>query len=294
MTDIWEERAQQGAERKRRLMSFGPYAHGILVKAKSGGFYVVDAEDSSVSAILLNEGSFYEAERALAESLISASSDVLVVGPHIGGHAVPLSKSCNELIAIEANPNTFAFLKANLLLNECSNVTCYNIGASDKAEKIQFILNRENSGGSKRMPPVGGQRPYFYDDPEVIEIDCISLDTLLGHRQFDLIFMDIEGSEYFALKGMQQILARSRALSVEFLPHHISGVANVSVEEFIAQIEPHFQWMYIPGYDFITPKHEITNKVKEMYYANQGHDGIYFLKEISDDWLKQRNIVRPA
>jgi FkbM family methyltransferase len=285
----WQERAQQALDRKNRMSSFGPNASGLLVTTKHG-LFAVDPEDSGVSGILLHEGCYAEPEYMLAKSLISKKGDVLIVGAHIGAFAVPLSKDCNRLVAIEANPHTYEYLKTNLILNCCSNVTSYNIAAGDKPEKIQFLLNTENSGGSKRKP-TSVQLAYVYDDPEITEIDAMPLDTLLEQSMFDLILMDIEGSEYFALKGMQRILSCSKALSVEFLPHHLSFVAGVEIDDFIATILPHFNWMYIPTHDRVVPKDEIVEKIGEMYRAGENHAGIYFLKEISPRWPELKHGV---
>jgi FkbM family methyltransferase len=282
----WEERARQAVERKNRMLSFGPNVRGLLVATRHGMF-TVDPEDGVVSAALLHEGIYNEPEYMLAKSLISKTSDVLVVGAHIGAHAVPLSKDCKNLIAIEANPHTFNYLTTNFLLNKCSNVAVYNIAAGDKAEKIKFLMSRDNSGGSKKMPLTVLQA-YVYDNPYVIEIDAMPLDTLIGPRVFDLILMDIEGSEYFALKGMQQIVAGSKALSVEFLPHHLRNVASVDVDEFLGTILPHFEWMYIPRHNRVVPKQEITELTKNMYWADEEHDGLLFLKNPLPDWLKRQ------
>ncbi|MGH7427267.1 MAG: hypothetical protein ACREJ4_02740, partial [Candidatus Methylomirabilaceae bacterium] len=59
--------------------------------------------------------------------------------------------------------------------------------------------------------------------------------------------MDIEGSEYFALQGMQKILAHARVLVVEFLPHHLKNVSGVTVEQFLSVIPPHFRTLTIPS-----------------------------------------------
>jgi FkbM family methyltransferase len=279
-----EERVQQAQDRKSKLLSFGPNARGLLVTTKHG-LFTVDPEDSGVSAILLREGCYAEPEYLLAKSMVSKEGDVLVVGAHIGAFAVPLSKECNELVAIEANPHTYEYLKFNLLLNCCSNVTSYNVAASDKPEKIEFLLNTENSGGSKRRPVVV-QTGYIYDNPQSIEIEATVLDYLLDERKFDLILMDIEGSEYFALKGMQRILSKSNVLSVEFLPHHLAFVSSVQIEDFVGTIIPHFNWMYIPNEDRVFPKNDIIEKMREMYQAGEEHAGIYFMKEISPKWLE--------
>jgi FkbM family methyltransferase len=274
MPSEWEDR-------KNRLLSFGPQARGILVET-SHGLFVVDPEDGYIARGLLNEGVYCDSEYQFAKSLISKGSNVLVVGAHIGAHAVRLAKDCNSLVAIEANPKTFALLQANFRLNQSDNAAAYNIAASDSAGAIKFLANRDNSGGSKRMPAtlaIG----YVYDDPEVIEVSTVALDDLLS-PSFDFILMDIEGSEYFALKGMQRILGACSALSVEFRPHHLIDVANVTAAEFMAMILPHFQWMYLPDSGApggtVFAKVEILQKTEAMYQAGENHDGIFFFKEL--------------
>lgn len=280
--------AEEAAERKTRLLSFGPYALGLLVKTENG-LFVVDAEDRWVGGALLNHGAFMEHEYNLARSLINHRSDVLIVGSHIGTHVVRLSHECRALTAIEANPATFQLLKLNVLINERHNVTIHNIAASDRHEKITFLMNRENSGGSKRFP-AHPHYNYVYDNPDSVEIDAAPLDQLLNESQFDLVFMDIEGSEYFALRGMQNILARCKALSVEFIPHHISEVAGVGIDDFCASFLPHFEWMYIPGREQLFRGPAMARQLCTMFEANDGHDGIYFLKELSPEWLKLRGL----
>jgi FkbM family methyltransferase len=275
MTD--EERVRQARERKRRLLSFGPHAVAVLAATKHGVFSV-DPEDNYVSRALLHDGCYGEDEYLLAKSLISRGGDVLVIGAHIGALAIPLSRHCRRLVAIEANPRTYKHLERNIALNGCHNITSYNIAANDKPGTIKFLMNTENSGGSKRMP-ASLQPGYICDDPEITEIDAVPLDTLLEKREFELILMDIEGSEYFALKGMQRILERSQALSVEFLPHALAFVAAVAVDDFSATILSHFDCMYVPADHGIVPQHAILDTLRNMYQAGQEHAGLYFLKE---------------
>jgi FkbM family methyltransferase len=282
----WEDRAQAALDRKNTMQSFGPFAKGILVEGKHGMF-VVDPEDSSVSAHLLSGGTYNDEELALASSFVNSSSNALIVGTHIGALAIPLSKLCKTLDAIEANPDTQKLLKVNFLINECNNVTLHCIAASDSREPIQFLKNRDNSGGSKRKPLID-QIYYVYDKPEIVTIDAWPLDERLGDRVYSLILMDIEGSEYFALKGMQKILSHAKALAVEFLPHHLKDVSGVTVKEFCEQLQPHFSWMYIVGNNHLIPATHFQETLQACYDVGQGYDGVYFLKDQpSDQWMKQ-------
>lgn len=272
----WRRRARKAEDRKARLLSFGKYAFGILVDTRQG-LFVVDPEDDFVSRKLLQLGEYGQKELRQCLSLVNESSRVLLIGAHIGAIVVPLSKHCKSVIAIEANPYTFRFLTSNLLLNDCRNVTALNFAANDEPCQIEFILSRDNSGGSKRLPRKD-DISYWYDNPEVALVDAHPLDDKLGGEAFDLVFMDIEGSEYYALRGMNLILEQTRTLVMEFIPHHIDKVAGVSITQFIALIQPHFSNMYIPSLNEFVPGERIAEVLESMYRRGKSDEGIIFSK----------------
>ena len=270
-------RAQMAEARVKKLADFGPFAVGVYVKTPVGD-YVVDPEDGFISAALLQQGHSSGNEFRILQTFITSQSHVFVVGAHIGTHAVRLSKICKSLVAIEANPKTYHFLLANLHLNQCANVTAYNIAASDKVEKIQFVMNRENSGGSKRMPHIPASY-YFYDNPDVIEVNAAPLDTIIKPQTFDLVLMDIEGSEYCALKGMPKILDQTMNLSIEFMTHHLVNVANITADDLASILIPHFQWMYVPHHNHaFYPREQITGRIKAMFDAKENHENVFFIR----------------
>jgi FkbM family methyltransferase len=199
------------------------------------------------------------------------------VGGHIGTLVVPLAKNCQSVTAIEANPRTFKLLKLNLLINGCINVDAMNVAANDKEEELQFLLSRTNSGGSKRMPLVR-ENMYFSDAPEVIRIQSTPLDELLCGSQFDVIVMDIEGSEYFALRGMQRLLASANLLSIEFIPHHLRNVSCITVAQFVEQVDPYFTTMFIPTKDITVNKDRFHTLLQEMYERDESDSSLIFMK----------------
>ena len=218
---------------RRRAMLLGHNVVGLLVHTRRGPL-LVGPEDMGVGRALLHQGEYGEHEIALIRTLTDGSSNVLFVGSHVGSLAIPVSESVARVTAIEANPQTFRLLSSNIAMRSRPNVRAVQIAASDTNTPLQFVLNRTNSGGSKRMP-VQKLQKYFYDRPTVVTVDGNRLDDVL-QEDFDVIVMDLEGSEYFALRGMPRILARARHLVVEFLPHHLS-VAGVTVADFASTIE---------------------------------------------------------
>ena len=45
------------------------------------------------------------------------------------------------------------------------------------------------------------------------------MDEFLKDEKFDFIFMDIEGSEEPAMRGMPRLISQTKVLVSEFLPH---------------------------------------------------------------------------
>lgn len=262
-----------GAILKRVL---GSHVHALIVKSQNG-LFAVDPEDLGVGGILRMKGEYGLSEIARLKGSITSESRVLIVGAHIGTLAIPISRLCKELVAIEANPNTFDLLKMNIALNAASNCRAINIAASDKDENIEFLLNRANSGGSKRVPKIK-QLMYYYDHPKMISIKAVSLDKYLEEKEFDLVVMDIEGSEYFALKGMQQILSNAKVLIVEFLPHHLKNVGGITVAQFLSVIEPHFAKLTVPSKKQVLVRSQFLGYLTEMYDQGLGDEGILFEK----------------
>jgi hypothetical protein len=106
----------------------------------------------------------------------------------------------------------------------------------------------------------------------------VSLDEYLEEKTFDIVVIDIEGSEYFALQGMQKMLSRCKVLVVEFLPHHLKNVSGVTVEEFLSLIEPHFTRMTIPSRRLKIGASEFVKYLTAMYNLEQGDEGLIFEK----------------
>lgn len=254
----------------------GPYVESLIVKTEHGLFAVAQ-DDLTVGWQLRRSAKYGINELQCLRPYLKRESSILVVGAHIGSLAIPISRLCKEVVAIEANPHTFNLLRQNILLNELTNCTAINIAASDKEETISFLLNKINSGGSKRTP-VKKEYAYYYDNPTEIKVQAYSIDEYLSARHFDIVIMDIEGSEYFALKGMQRILSNTNILAVEFLPHHLRNVSGVSIEEFSSVIIPHFKNVYIPSKKTNTEASAILAKLSDMYSRNQEEDMILFLK----------------
>jgi FkbM family methyltransferase len=253
----------------------GPYVRALVVT--SGDLqYAVDPEDFGVGWRLRKDGHYGLDEVESFKPYINPQSTVLVVGSHIGTLALPLSRVCREVVAIEANPQTFGLLITNIQLNGITNCRALNIAASNREEDLQFLLNRVNSGGSKRMPVHADYR-YTFDKPAQVTVKAHALDTFLAQDRFDFIFMDIEGSEYFALAGMPRLLGACKTLVVEFIPHHLANVSGVTVQQF-AQTLLAFESMTVPSKGITVGRDQMVATLEQMVARDESDAGLIFTR----------------
>ncbi|MGB0152279.1 MAG: FkbM family methyltransferase [Candidatus Poseidoniaceae archaeon] len=264
----------QNRTSKRFQRSLGHDVTGLIVDAKNGRF-AVDPADLEVGAKLRLHGAYGMDEVERIAGLIDETSSVLVVGSHIGSLVIPIAKMCRKVVAVEANPRNYRLLETNIKLNDATNVEPHHVAASAKEEMIRFQMNTVNSGGSKRVP-VHNRYIYTYDNPEVIEVQAYALDAYLDDHAFDLVLIDIEGSEYFAMQGMTSILGQTKTLIVEFLPHHITNVAGVVLDDFLAQVPEHFTKLTVPTKNATYDRGEGMDVLRRMFAAGEGDDGILF------------------
>ncbi len=264
----------QNRKSKRFRRSLGNDVSGLIVDAKNGRF-AVDPADLEVGAKLRIHGAYGMDEVDRIAGLIDETSSVLVVGSHIGSLVIPIAKMCSKVVAVEANPRNYRLLETNIKLNDATNVEPHHVAASGKKEMIRFQMNTVNSGGSKRVP-VNNRYIYTYDNPEVIEVQAYALDAYLDDHAFDLVLIDIEGSEYFAMQGMTSILGQTKTLIVEFLPHHITNVAGVTLDDFLAQVPEHFTKLTVPTKEATYDRGEGMDVLKRMFAAGEGDDGVVF------------------
>jgi len=230
----------------RHKAVLGQYASAVLTETWNGTLLVA-SNDFSIGQTLAFQGEYERKKIEQLCTLVNQDTDVLVVGAHVGALAIPLARRSKAVRAIEANPTTFDFLTKNVGLNHLQNLACLHFAAGDRDGEVEFLCGSYNSGASrvKQRNVKGGV--YSYDKMVSVVVPMKVLDREFPDRIFGLITMDIEGAETLALKGMQGLLARAHAFSVEVVPTHVDKLAASSKEMLLTQIAPHFEYAHILG-----------------------------------------------
>ena len=255
------------------------YIYGFITKSQQG-IYACMSHDNTIGLGLLGNGVSGAGDLSLINR-IAGDKEILFVGAHIGTLAIPSCHRFKHVTAIEANPETYKFLKVNVILNELENINIYQAAAHADKRTISFIAGEGNSGGSKIYPE--NPHPHYLETKhKIVKLETVRLDELLQAKEFEVIVMDIEGSEIFALRGMPILLKKSKILFIEFITFHLEYVAAVSPEEFASELTPYYKYVYIPGKNTIYENSQFSSLLRSMYDERYHQDLIVFTKELSD------------
>lgn len=224
---------------KLRRWAIGPYGIAVLSRTENG-LLLAPAGDFMVGRRLCFNGRYDPELLGFFLQRCEAAFQVLFVGAHVGALAVPVAQRVSKVTAVEANPTTLELLRINVVMNGLQNIEIHGFAAGDKNGDVSFLTSRLNSGGSGLEMGEWGRWAYVYDKPEKITVQMKRLDDVFPDACFDLIVMDIEGSEPLALRGMCNLLKRSRGLLVEVFESHLRDVGEVSNEAFLSLVAPFF------------------------------------------------------
>lgn len=125
-------------------------------------------------------------------------------GAHVGTWSKVMSGRFERVIAVEPSADTFEALSWNLLQAGCTNVDLRQVALGDRAGTVDMQLDAEqarraNTGARFAQP--GGAIP-------VETIDNWNLPSV------GLLKLDVEGSEYVALRGAKDTLRRCKPIII--------------------------------------------------------------------------------
>ncbi len=267
---------------KLRKKVLGHHAKGVIYDTENG-MILAPIDDYTIGRYLGFKGGWNISEIKELLTYIQKDDTVYVLGTHIGTLLIPIGKQCKAIVGYEANPDTFGYVSKNVLINDLDNATLFNYAVGDEEKKISFLKNTLNSGGSKIKPKTDSYL-YSHDNPDTIEVDMVRLDTHIKKENLptpDCIIVDIEGAEYYALQGMQDILAGAKMLYIEYVPHHLKNVSGVSNKDFIDLIVPHFDKVRFVGKKKemnISDSHEEFLSYLDTLFAGETADDLLFTK----------------
>lgn len=198
----------------------GGVEHAVSTRA---GFRMTLDLGQFVDRTIFCTGEWEPRETALIAGLLKAGDTFVDVGANIGYFTLLAARAVGpsgRVIAIEANPRTFALLQANARLNACGNVDLRNLAAG---EAPGFARMFEREAGN-----AGGDQVDFGGGDTAGAVTVARLDAIVGDAPVRLIKLDIEGAEAKALRGASGLLEGADApdLVFEFTPAFLQGMGD--------------------------------------------------------------------
>jgi len=222
----------------RDLISSSP--DQIILIKKYNFAIIINRNDKALAEDLIQ---FQEYETNVAKVLLKyLKPDIcfLDIGANIGYYSLLVASQCPEakIFSFEPDKKNFHLFKTGIVYNSYDKqIKAFPFAVSDKNETILVSDLGNNSNFGARFTGktlkhlksvVHGPDPYF------APVKAVKLDSFLENQKIDLVKIDIEGYEPFAIKGMVNIIKRNKPVIIsEFAPPNLRSVGQSSPEEYL-------------------------------------------------------------
>ena len=236
----WQKRLSRSLRGWLRSKILSKYGIALLAEARNG-LFAVDPADFHVSRALLRHGQYALQEINALTVLLADRTDphLIFVGAHIGTLLIPIARDtrARHTLAFEPSPANLRLLELNLKLNDVVNIDLRRVAVGEQSGTIRFTENRINTGNSR-----------VARDRGELEVPLVTLDECVADHWecVDLLVMDVEGFEVYAMRGAARALARTRLFLVEFGPEHLQE-QQCRATDFVELVAEHFRSMYLLG-----------------------------------------------
>ena len=132
-----------------------------------------------------------------------------------------------------------------------TKICCINKGVGEKNEKVSFKQNGN----------VGSKVVNTQIEGDICQVEVVSLDTIPECQNASFIKMDIEGSEYMALRGAEQLIKRNKPKLAVCLYH--SDADMIRLIELIHSFVPEYK-LYVRQHHYLP--------LDTVLYAVMGRD----------------------
>lgn len=185
----------------------GSHRHSV----RDGLCYELDISDVIGHALYFYGRVFYP-KSVLA--LIQPADVVLDIGANIGTFTLPAAMHCRHgaVFAFEPDPSHISNLKRNLQLNGLPHVQIVRKALGDHVSEEYLVQVEPNNRGMNRILP---QSRYAGRGSQLVNVATLDDEViLLGLHKIDFIKIDVEGFEWFVLKGGSDTIRKFKPVMV--------------------------------------------------------------------------------
>ena len=206
----------KGKQRLARLLLSKHLKKGdAFIKDKFGFVFHVPYLAAPIALNILVDGIYEPDLLRLLLNYLDVGDTFLDIGANIGTFSLPCSSRVGvkgQVIAIEASPSIFTFLKESVAINNVKNVLLNQLAISSvDGEELEFYEAPADNFG------MGSFGPQFHSHP--IRLLSRSLDDFLDEQKIVVvkaIKVDVEGFEARVFQGAAKLLTQPKAPLIAF------------------------------------------------------------------------------
>ena len=182
---------------------------------------------------VLKRGRIETPEDEFIKRILKPNSVVIDIGAHWGGFSILFGKLVGEkgkVYSFEASKRNYKLLRRNIYTNALKGIVePFNLAVGDENKTVRLKIAKTSSGHNsilrKDLPAEGEE-----------EVQQVRLDDFLNLPEVDFVKIDIEGYEYFALKGMENLIKNNRLwLFIEFSPKFMGNELTQKLYGFLKE-----------------------------------------------------------
>lgn len=208
---------------RKKLTSNEKFSDELLKKLilPNGHICIILNKENFVRAAIIVYDEIYiqRIYERVPEFKVTQEDIVLDAGAFIGLYTLK-NAHAREVYAIEPHPLSYILLRANVAINDLSNVRTLNYALTDYVGEAELFIEDLLVSGSTLLPSWHGEW-----HKTKIKVKTITLNTLY-HLGFlppyvDIAKVDIEGSEMNMIRGGQKYLRRGGIDRLVLEVHHV-------------------------------------------------------------------------
>jgi len=223
---------------------------------RAGVRWSAEAFPDILTRHMMFEGMYQQDVLVALKALIRPGDTVFDIGGHHGLMACVAGKTTGtrgKVITFEPNPESQERIRQHVALNELKNVAIENIAISNSnGEATFYCQSGDVSWNSTLVKEFADAENGEHRNITDIKVKTETLDDYVERTGTvpDVIKIDTEGSEFYALMGGKKTVAEHHpALIVEFNPSSAES-AHTSVTEYV-------EFLADLGYDLRVPKRNL-------------------------------------
>lgn len=180
-----------------------------FIKIKKNGYYLL-LQPSSISLTLWINRHARSEDVDVIKMILRPGDSFYDIGANIGQlsiEAAILVGASGRVTSFEAHPKTAQFFRNNVEMNNLKNIRIVQSAIGEKCGWLAFT--DDNSDDQNGVSESGS-----------IHVPVLKLDTLSEGEKIDLLKIDIEGYELFAIKGGSETLKNVDVIYFEAWDRH--------------------------------------------------------------------------